>query len=78
MVEINHKTIKTIDIFGVKVLKPLEVVERCSRARWKALEVPRVLGGAAMVVPKPIRGRTRKTDKIRGMQISGSRRSRKV
>ena len=62
----------------MKVLKPPEVVERCSRARWKALEVPRVLGGAAMVVPKPIRGRTRKTDKIRGMQISGTRRSRKV
>ena len=59
-------------------MKPPEVVERFSRARWKGLEVPRRIGGAAMVVPKPIRGRTRKTAKIRGMQISGIRRSKKV
>ena len=61
----------------MKVLKPPEVVERFYSARWKALEVPRRIGGAAMAVPKPIRGRTRKTVKIRGMQISAIRSSRK-
>ena len=62
----------------MKVLKPPEVVERFSRARWKGLEVPRRIGGAAMTVPKPIRGRTRKTVKIRGMQISAIRSGSKV
>ena len=47
-------------------------------ARWKGLEVPRRIGGAAMTVPKPIRGRTQKTVKIWGIQISAIRRSRKV
>ena len=46
--------------------------------RSKALEVLNQLAVITMVVPKPIRGRTRKTVKIRGMQISGTRRSRKV
>ena len=73
----NHKTI-TIDIFRVKVLKPPEVVDWFSMARWKGLEVPRRIGGVAMGVPKPIRGRTRKTVKIRGIQISAIGRSRKV
>ncbi len=59
-------------------MKPPEVVERCSMARWKGLEVPRRIGGVAMAIPKPIRGRTRKTVKIRGIQNSAIRRSRKV
>ena len=59
-------------------MKPPEVVDWFSMARWKGLEVPRRIGGVAMGVPKPIRGRTRKTVKIRGMQISATRRSRKV
>ena len=47
-------------------------------ARWKGLDVPRRIGGMAMGVLKPIRGRTRKTVNIRGIQISAIRRSRKV
>ena len=40
--------------------------------RSTALEVLNQLAVIKMVVPKPIRGRTRKTAKIRGMQISGT------
>ena len=47
-------------------------------ASWKGLKVTRRIGGAAMTVPKPIRGRTQKTVKMWGIQISEIRRSRKV